>query len=264
MRSLSAAPSASGADDGTASAFPMPPTLFISDLHLSPTRPAILDAFHGLLRGAAAHAAALYIIGDLFDAWLGDDQLRDPLAANVAIALAKRASAGTAVYLQRGNRDFLLGDRFATASRATLLPDAVVHDLYGTRTLIMHGDQLCTDDVEYQRFRAFWQDPAHRRRAEALPYLLRRGIAGLLRAGSRRANLAKSEAIMDVNSSAVEAAFLEHDVTRMIHGHTHRPARHTLEIAGRTMERWVLADWYRAGSYLRVDAGGCTAVALPA
>jgi UDP-2,3-diacylglucosamine hydrolase len=238
----------------------MPPTLFISDLHLSPARPEIVQTFHALVDGPVADAATLYIIGDLFDAWLGDDQLRDPLAASVAKALSRRASAGTTIHVQRGNRDFLLGQRFAAASGATLLPDAVVADLYGIRTLIMHGDQLCTDDVDYQRFRAFWQDPTHRRRAEALPYLLRRGIAGLLRAGSRRAMSGKSEAIMDVNAAAVEAAFLEHDVTRMIHGHTHRPARHALHVAGRAMERWVLADWYEAGSYLRVDASGCTAV----
>jgi UDP-2,3-diacylglucosamine hydrolase len=236
----------------------MPPTLFISDLHLSAARPEIVDTFHALVGGPAVDAAALYIIGDLFDAWLGDDQIRDPIAAGVAKALAERERAGTAIYLQRGNRDFLLGERFAAASRATLLPDAVVHDLYGTPTLILHGDQLCTDDVDYQRFRAFWQDPKHRRRAEALPYLLRRGIAGVLRAGSRRAMSTKSDAIMDVNAAAVEAAFLEHDVTRMIHGHTHRPACHALRIAGRSMERWVLADWYEAGSYLRVDAAGCT------
>jgi UDP-2,3-diacylglucosamine hydrolase len=242
----------------------MSPTLFISDLHLSAARPTIVESFRALLRGAAADAAALYIIGDLFDAWLGDDQLRDPLAADVAAGLAQRASSGTSIYLQRGNRDFMLGQRFAAASDATLLPDAVVHDLYGTRTLIMHGDQLCTDDIEYQRFRAFWQDPAHRRRAEALPYFMRRGIASLLRAGSRRAISTKSEAIMDVNNGAVEAAFLEHDVTRLIHGHTHRPARHTLRVAGRAMERWVLADWYEAGSYLRVDETGCTPVMLTA
>ena len=242
----------------------MPPTLFVSDVHLSAARPALVDAFHALVRGPAREASALYIIGDLFDAWLGDDQLRDPIAAGVAAALSDRASAGTRVYLQRGNRDFLLGERFAKASGATLLADAVVHDLYGTPTLIMHGDQLCTDDIDYQRFRTFWQDPAHRRRAVALPYLLRRGIATMLRAGSRRAMSTKPEAIMDVNAAAVDAAFREHGVDRLIHGHTHRPARHQSQVDDTTRERWVLADWYTAGSYLRVDATGCKAEALDA
>ncbi|HEX5864899.1 MAG TPA: UDP-2,3-diacylglucosamine diphosphatase [Casimicrobiaceae bacterium] len=240
----------------------MAPTLFISDLHLAPERPGLVEAFHTLTRGPARGAAALYAIGDLFDTWLGDDQLKEPLAAGVAAALAGLAASGTPVYLQRGNRDFLLGERFAKACGATLLGDAVVHDLYGTPTLIMHGDQLCTDDVSYQRFRAYWQDPAHRRRLLALPYVARRAVAALFRAGSRRATAGKSEAIMDVNADAVAAALREHRVTRMIHGHTHRPARHAHLVDGRSCERYVLADWYEAGSYLRVDAEECRSIAL--
>src|SRR5438552_13734901 len=165
----------------------MAPTLFISDLHLAPERPGLVEAFHAFMRGPARGAAALYVIGDLFDAWLGDDQVKEPLAAGIAAALAALAASGTRVYLQRGNRDFLLGERFAKAAGATLLPDAVVHDLHGTPTLIMHGDQLCTDDVGYQRFRAWWQDPVHRRRFLALPFFVRRGIGAALSAGSRRA-----------------------------------------------------------------------------
>jgi len=240
----------------------MAPTLFISDLHLAPERPRLVEAFHTFMRGPARGAAALYAIGDLFDAWLGDDQVKEPLAAGVAAAFAEVAAAGTPVYLQRGNRDFLLGERFAKASRATLLPDEVVHDLHGTPTLIMHGDQLCIDDVDYQRFRAYWQDPVRRRRLLALPYAVRRGIAALFRAGSRRATAAKSELIMDVNAGAVAAALREHRVRRLIHGHTHRPARHEHTVDGQSCERYVLADWFDAGSYLRVDASGCEAVTL--
>ena len=240
----------------------MAPTLFIADLHLAPDRPGLVEAFHGLMRGAARGAAAFYAIGDLFDAWLGDDQVKEPLAARVAAAFAGFAASGTPVYLQRGNRDFLLGERFAKACGATLLPDAVVHDVHGTPTLIMHGDQLCTDDVDYQRFRAYWQDPVHRRRLLALPYVVRRGVATLFRAGSRRATAGKSEVIMDVNADAVAAALREHRVTRLIHGHTHRPARHEHVVDGRSCERYVLADWYDAGSYLRVDANGCESVKL--
>src|SRR5438128_2923671 len=193
----------------------MPPTLFISDLHLSPKRPALIAAFHDLMRGPARGAAALYALGDLFDAWVGDDQLKEPLAARIAAAVAQLAGSGTRIYVQRGNRDFLLGERFAQASGATLLGDAVVHDLYGTPTLIMHGDQLCTDDVGYQRFRAWWQDPKHRRRVLALPYIVRRGIAATLRAGSRRAIEGKAEDIMDVNADAVACAMRKHGVTRL-------------------------------------------------
>jgi UDP-2,3-diacylglucosamine hydrolase len=237
---------------------PTAPTLFISDLHLSPARPELVAALHSLLRGSARGAAALYAIGDLFDAWFGDDQLRDPLAAGVAAAFAELSASGTPVYLQRGNRDFLIGSRFAEACGATLLPDAVVHDVQGTPTLIMHGDQLCTDDAAYQRFRAWWHDPIHRRRFLALPYFARRAIAAFLRAASRRATAGKAEVIMDVNADAVAAALREHRVGRMIHGHTHRPARHELVVDGRISERYVLADWYTTGSYLEVTHGGIT------
>jgi UDP-2,3-diacylglucosamine hydrolase len=233
-------------------------TLFISDLHLSAQRPELVAAFHEFVRGPARGAAALYILGDLFDLWLGDDQLRDPLAAGVAAALAELAQSGTAIYLQRGNRDFLLGERFARLSGATLLDDAVVHELHGTPTLIMHGDQLCTDDVGYQRFRAWWQDPVHRRRFLALPFFARRGIGAALRSRSRKAMANKPEVIMDVNAGAVAAALRERGVTRLIHGHTHRPARHEHDVDGRTCVRVVLADWYQRASYLEVSEAGMT------
>ncbi|HEV2685123.1 MAG TPA: UDP-2,3-diacylglucosamine diphosphatase [Actinomycetota bacterium] len=238
------------------------PTLFISDLHLSRDRPALVEALHALIAGPARGATALYVIGDLFDAWLGDDQLREPLPAGVAHALAALAASGTKIYLQRGNRDFLLGERFARAAGATLLPDAAVHDVHGTPTLIMHGDALCTDDVGYQRFRAYWQDPVHRSRLLALPYFARRGIAALLRATSRRAIATKAEAIMDVNADAVADALRAHGVSRLIHGHTHRPARHELTVDGVACERYVLADWYSRASYLRVDEEAVTACSL--
>lgn len=242
----------------------MPPTLFVSDLHLSPVRPQLVAAFHAFTRGPARGARALYVLGDLFDAWLGDDQLREPLAAGVAGALAELTATGVRVHLQCGNRDFMLGERFAQACGATLLSDPVVHDLYGTPTLLMHGDLLCTDDVEYQRFRAYWRDPERRRRLLARPYFVRRIIAAILRFGSRRATAAKSEVIMDVNQDAVVAALREHGVTRLIHGHTHRPARHALSVDGRACERWVLADWYRVASYLQADATGIEAHVLGA
>ena len=242
----------------------MAPTLFISDLHLSPARPQLVAAFHAFIEGPARSAKALYILGDLFDAWIGDDQLREPLAAGVARALRELSARGVPVFLQTGNRDFFLGEQFAQACGATLLPDAIVHDVHGTPTLLMHGDLLCTDDIEYQRFRAYRQDPKRRRRFLALPYSIRRAVAAILRFGSHRATNSKSEVIMDVNADAVIAAMREHRVSRLIHGHTHRPARHALEIDGQSGERWVLADWYRTASYLSVDAMGIEAHVLDA
>jgi UDP-2,3-diacylglucosamine hydrolase len=208
----------------------------------------------------------VYVLGDLFDAWIGDDQLREPLPARVAAALHALADAGVPVAVMTGNRDVLLGPRFADAAGATLLPERIVVDVAGTPTLLLHGDVLCTGDVAYQRFRAIARDPRWQRRFLALPYALRHGVAGWLRRKSREATAAKPEAILDVEPRAVEAAFREAAVAQMIHGHTHRPARHTLAIDGRNCERWVLADWYDRGSYLECDGAGirARAVAAPA
>jgi UDP-2,3-diacylglucosamine hydrolase len=243
----------------------MKPTLFISDLHLSADRPEMIAAFLHFCAGPAREAAHLYVLGDLFDTWIGDDQLRDPLAAGVAAALAGVAAAGTPVSVMRGNRDLLLGARFAAAARATLLPDSVVVEVAGTPTLLLHGDTLCTDDLAYQQFRAKVHEPARQRRFLALPYIFRRGLVALIRARSRRATAQKSETIMDVNADAVATALAQHRVARMIHGHTHRPARHDVATMGKTAERWVLPDWYDAGGYLAIDASGAGlhAVAAP-
>jgi len=234
----------------------MRPTLFISDLHLSAGRPALVAAFEAFCAGPARSAAAVYVLGDLFDSWIGDDQLRDPLAARVASALGAVAAAGVAVGVMRGNRDFLLGERFARAVGGTLLPEQAVVDVGGTRTLLLHGDELCTDDAGYQRYRAWAHDATRQRRFLALPYFVRRAFAAWLRGKSRRATADKAEAIMDVNADAVVAAMRAHRIDRMIHGHTHRPARHRVVVDGRDCERHVLADWYDHGSYLEVDAGG--------
>jgi UDP-2,3-diacylglucosamine hydrolase len=232
------------------------PALFLSDLHLSPARPAALAAFHAFMRGPAREAAAVYILGDLFDWWIGDDQLRDPFAADVARALTELTEAGVPVHFARGNRDFMLGERFARSTGAGLLPDQKLLDLAGRRTLILHGDELCTDDVDYQRYRAWTREPARMRRFERLPYAIRRAIASWLRRKSRDATALKPEHILDVNALAVDAAFREHDATRMIHGHTHRPARHVRAVDGVVRERYVLADWHDHGSYLAVDDDG--------
>jgi len=234
----------------------MPPTLFVSDLHLSPARPALLAAFDAFCAGPARRAAALYVLGDLFDQWIGDDQLRDPVAARVASSLRSVSAAGIPVGVIYGNRDMLIGQRFTRAAGATLLPEQIVVDLYGLPTLLLHGDELCTDDEAYQRLRVWWHDKTRQRRFLALPYAVRRGIGAWFRRKSRKSTAGKSQQIMDVNEGAVASALRAHGVRRMIHGHTHRPARHELVVDGRTCERWVLSDWYDRGSYLEVDEAG--------
>jgi UDP-2,3-diacylglucosamine hydrolase len=234
----------------------MPPALFVSDLHLSPSRPALVAAFERFCAGPARDAAAVYVLGDLFDSWIGDDQVAEPASARVVSALRRVADAGIPVSVARGNRDFLLGEAFARAASATLLPEQVVVDLYGSPTLLSHGDELCTDDLGYLKVRAWRSDPARQRRFLALPYFVRRAIAAWFRLRSRGATMVKSDAIMDVNAGAVAAALRAHRVRRMIHGHTHRPAHHRFDVDGAPCERIVLADWYGRGSYLEVDEAG--------
>ncbi|MFO1415374.1 MAG: UDP-2,3-diacylglucosamine diphosphatase [Burkholderiales bacterium] len=232
------------------------PALFLSDLHLSPDRPAAVAAFRAFCTGPARAASAVYILGDLFDWWVGDDQMRDPFVADVVATLRALSDAGVPLFVGRGNRDFLLGDRFARATGATLLPDVTVADLAGTPTLVSHGDELCTEDADYQAYRARMRDPATQARLLRLPYPVRRLIASYLRRRSRDEKARKPEAIMDVTPAAVADAFRRHDVARMIHGHTHRPARHVHDVDGTPRERHVMADWHDRGHYLAVDADG--------
>lgn len=196
------------------------------------------------------------MLGDLFDQWIGDDQLREPFASRVTSALREVAGSGVPVGIVVGNRDFLLGTRFADAAGATLLPEQIVVEVAGTPTLLMHGDELCTSDVAYQRFRRISHDARWQRTFLALPYALRRGVADWLRGKSRAATAVKPEAILDVEPDAVAGAFRAARISRIIHGHTHRPAHHDLVVDGRACERWVLADWYARGSYLEFDADG--------
>lgn len=236
-------------------------TLFISDLHLAPERPQITELFLRFTRVTAAGAQALYILGDLFEYWVGDDDADDPLDATVAGALSALAAGGTAVFLMHGNRDVLIGRAFAARCSATLLADPVLVDVHGTPTLLTHGDQLCTDDVDYQRFRAYARDPENQAKFLAQPLAARREQLRGMRAQSEASKQQKTEAIMDVAPAAVENLLRSHGYPRLIHGHTHRPARHLHVIDGHPCERWVLNDWYDSGGYLRCDAAGCTAVA---
>ena len=231
-------------------------TLFISDLHLSDQRPAITEAFIGFLEGEARGAEALYILGDLFEVWLGDDMVL-PEYARAIEAMHRLADAGVPLFVMHGNRDFLLGDDFAAMSGAQRLPESTVIDLHGTPTLLLHGDTLCTDDVAYQKFRAMVRNPAWQAEVLAKSPEERLALARQFREMSMAEMQGKSEAIMDVNADAVEAAFREAGVRQMIHGHTHRPAIHDLEIDGEPARRIVLGDWYDQGSVLECDPEGC-------
>lgn len=232
-------------------------SLFIADLHLCESRPPINAAFSEFLRGPASAAEALYILGDLFEYWPGDDAASLPFYAGAAKELALLSSGGVQLYLMHGNRDFLLGVQMASMIRARLLKDPHPVDLYGTQSVLMHGDTLCTDDTAYLEFRATVRDQQWQRAFLATPLEQRIAAAEALRRQSNVEKQAKSMEIMDVNAATVSAVFRDCDCTRLIHGHTHRPARHRLHIDGVPRERWVLNDWYEKGGYLRCDATGC-------
>ena len=238
----------------------MPATLFISDLHLAGERPAINRRFFAFLREQAQRAAALYVLGDLFEYWIGDEELDtpdgDPLARKVAEAFGALSRAGVGVRLMHGNRDFLIGRRFCELSGARLLEDPSVEKLGGARTLLMHGDTLCTDDADYQAWRKVARSSAWQREFLAKPLPERRKALQALRERSREVVGAKPAEIMDVNDGAVREALRQHQLTRLVHGHTHRAARHVLEVDGRACERWVLPDWYERGGYLSIDDAG--------
>jgi UDP-2,3-diacylglucosamine hydrolase len=225
--------------------------LLISDLHLSPERPAVSRAFFAFLQQRAAQASAVYILGDLFEAWIGDDD-PSPLSLDVQAALRALSDAGVPLYIQQGNRDFLLGKKFMANSGATLLCDEHLIDHHGFQSLVMHGDSLCTDDRDYQRFRRKARNPFYKWCLTMLPLKRRQRLATDWRAKSRAANSNKASQIMDVNACAVDAVMAKHKVTTLIHGHTHRPDRHQVN-AG---ERIVLGDWHDHGWVLVIDAQG--------
>ena len=240
----------------------MPHTLFISDLHLSADQPHSIVAFQHFITAIAPRAEALYILGDLFEYWAGDDDIHDPFHAQVISALHGLAAHDTKVYLLHGNRDLLMGLALAQACLTTLLDDPTLLDLYGTPTLLSHGDTLCTDDVEYQRFRAQVHDAGFQKNFLAQPLTARKTNIEQLRQLSTIEKQNKDSAIMDVNDEAVAALLRKYHYPRLIHGHTHRPNRHEHIVDGHTCERWVLGDWYQHGSALRCDAQGCQTISF--
>lgn len=237
-------------------------SLFISDLHLALERPATVKTFFEFLKGPATQAEALYILGDLFEYWIGDDDLSDPFNASVADAIGALSRSGVAVNLMQGNRDVLMGEGFAARCGGRMVVDPVLLDLYGARTLVMHGDTLCTDDVEYMKWRAKARNPAFQAQFLAQPIPERKRLILGMRQKSEEHKQGQAPAIMDVAEVTVEQLLRDYDYPRLIHGHTHRPARHVHVVDERTCERWVLNAWYERGGYLRCDAGGCAAMTL--
>ena len=231
-------------------------TLFIADLHLDPARPQITRLFENYLASDEVRSAdTLYILGDLVEAWIGDDDDAE-LPQRIAEAIRAVHDAGVPVHFMVGNRDFLLGEEFARRAGLTLLEDGTVHELYGRPTLLMHGDVLCTDDVAYQAVRKQVRTPEWKAQILSMPLAARRAFAAKAREDSKAHTGSTMETIMDVNAGAVAEAMGHAGVTRLIHGHTHRPAVHSIEVGGQAAERIVLGDWYEHGSVLRVTPEG--------
>jgi UDP-2,3-diacylglucosamine hydrolase len=230
-------------------------TLFISDLHLDPSVPAIARQFLRFLHEEARGASALYILGDLFEVWLGDDD-PDPAAREIVAALREFTAAGTPVFFMHGNRDFLVGERFARDTGCQLVADGTVIELGGERVLLMHGDALCTDDRSYQRLRRIVRHPVTQWVVRHMSLEQRRRLAGRLREGSRMHVGETAAEIMDVNPAAVTATMQRAGVATLVHGHTHRPAIHPITLDGSTARRIVLGDWHARGSVLEWRADG--------
>jgi UDP-2,3-diacylglucosamine hydrolase len=235
--------------------------LFISDLHIDASRPAITRQFLDFLSTEAGRADALYILGDLFESWIGDDAADAAQTAAIA-GLHSLASRGVPCFVMHGNRDFLLAEQFCRMSGALLLPDPLILLMYGEPVLVMHGDALCTDDRAYQRLRATVREAGWQRQFLALPIASRRALAGAARDGSKAHTAAMEYAITDVNADSVAAALRGAGTATLLHGHTHRPAIHALEVDGRPCTRIVLGDWYDQGSLLRWDHNGPELVSL--
>ncbi|MBI5659654.1 MAG: UDP-2,3-diacylglucosamine diphosphatase [Nitrosomonadales bacterium] len=241
-------------------------TLFISDLHLGAKKPHITQLFAHFMQHTAPRAEALYVLGDLFEYWAGDDDLGDRFHRQVVRLLRDLADSGTRLYIMHGNRDFLMAEKLADACSASMLPDPVLLELYGVPTLITHGDILCTDDADYQSYRSGVHEPAWQRQFLAQPLAQRKSLIEQLRSRSENEKLRKSDLLMDANDAAVAGLLRGHGYPRLIHGHTHRRMHHLHTVDDHDCERWVLGDWNETGNALRCDAGGCAweTIACPA
>ena len=232
-------------------------SLFISDLHLCAEQPQSTKVFFHFIREIAPEAEALYILGDLFEYWAGDDDINDPFHRQIVDALHTLSIHGTDIYIMHGNRDLLIGPEFAHACGATLLSDPTLINLYNTQTLLTHGDTLCTDDIDYQSFRRQIHDPMWQKHFLSQPLSQRKEQIAQLRVRSKNAQKSKSKEIMDVNPDAVADLLRKHNYPRIIHGHTHRPKRHLHVVDEHDCERWVLGDWHATGNFLHCEETGC-------
>jgi UDP-2,3-diacylglucosamine hydrolase len=231
-------------------------TLFISDLHLTAKHPNGTQLFFRFVQNVAPKASSLYILGDLFEYWAGDDDLEDPFHRRVADSLKELTSGGTQLFIMHGNRDFLLSETFAAACGAILLADPVLLNLYGAATLVSHGDLLCTDDTDYQAYRKQVHEPAWQQQFLSMPLPQRKDFIAQLRMRSESEKQHKTLEIMDVNENAVAELLRAHGYPRLIHGHTHRPGYALHHLDGQTCERWVLGDWDNHPNALRCDSQG--------
>lgn len=231
-------------------------TLFISDLHLSGERENITKLFLDFLDQRASNADALYILGDLFEVWLGDDFIKPDYEQSIH-KLKQLSDKGIPLFFIPGNRDFLITNKFSEISGLTVLHEPAIIDLYGMPTLLMHGDTLCTDDIEYQKFRTMVRDPDFIADFLSKTTEERLAIAAKYREISKSETASKAMDIMDVNQQAVETVMQEHNITQLIHGHTHRPAIHDFNLNNKAMKRIVLGDWYEQGSVLKCNDSGC-------
>jgi UDP-2,3-diacylglucosamine hydrolase len=230
-------------------------TLFISDLHLEADRPDIADQFLRFLETEALNADALYILGDLFESWVGDDDPNEHYAW-IKQAIQKLTRKDIPVFFMHGNRDFMIGEQFASETGVTILPDPHIIEIHGDKVLLSHGDAYCTDDVEYQGIRKMTRDPAWQAMMRGKSLEERLAFAAQARAASQARGGTISEDITDVNKEAVSKALSDAGVGIMLHGHTHRPAVHEITVDGHAAQRIVLGDWYEQGSIVRWDDEG--------
>lgn len=233
--------------------------LFISDLHLQASHPETTRAFLNFLTGPARHAEALWILGDLFDFWIGDDDLADPFHAQIADALASLSASGVKLRIMAGNRDFLLGETFARRCGAQLVSEPALIQIGKQRVALLHGDAECTDDLAYQRFRRKIRAPLTLAVLRKLPRTWRRALAKRIRQNSESSRQSTDTRYMDVNPDAIQNTFRQTDADWMIHGHTHRPAQHILTVDGRERQRWVLSDWHDTATWLEATPQGLKA-----
>jgi UDP-2,3-diacylglucosamine hydrolase len=238
-------------------------SLFISDLHLSPGHLRSTELFLNFATNVAPKSEALFILGDLFEYWAGDDDLDDPFHQQICDSLRNLNAHGTRIFIMHGNRDFLMDEELGSACNATLLDDPTVIDLYGTPTLLTHGDTLCTDDTEYQHFRELVRNDAWQTQFLAQPLAQRKAQIERMRMQSESRKSSKEMALMDVNLDAVHDLLRRNNYPRLIHGHTHRPAKHLHHIDGHACKRWVLGDWDSKANALRCDQSGIRWAAIP-